>query len=297
MRKFFSVFLSIFFISFFSTAQNSFFDKITLRKSFDSKGDRAEPASITLSKPQDAIASWATNMAIGYEVLTGTKRILTLDPFVEFHKNTLISKKQDNWHAGFALEWQTSKFEINSKRWSPILIASTRYNADNVKSNRIFQGSIYFTYLQKKKGTGFQRFYIPNYPVVLGKLLQFEYTPYIGIENENRLHSFNDSSKGNVYRFLGRITSQITLFPANLQWRKRFEFFFDYQRRNDFKKTIRDIAEDRHLYFATSFNYVFFISPNEKKQAKIGFDYIKGEDPTENFEKQSFYAISLKVKL
>jgi hypothetical protein len=50
-----------------------------------------------------------------------------------------------------------------------------------------------------------------------------------------------------------------------------------------------------HNFLTASFNYTFL---NEgEKSAKIGLDYTNGENPATNFERQSFYAVSLKVKL
>ena len=78
---------------------------------------------------------------------------------------------------------------------------------------------------------------------------------------------------------------------------ERFEFNIDWQYRNNFSESVEDLTKTEHKYLTTSFNYTFFSTDEGKKSAKIGLDYTNGENPTKNFEQQSFYAVSLKIKL
>ncbi|TSE04004.1 hypothetical protein [Aquimarina algiphila] len=283
---------------FITTAQEnkgSFFNQVTLRKSFQSKNDKAEPAIITYSNPKEKEASWLINGAVGINVLPKTKKVLTLSPYIEYHRNTLIDKEQDNFQTGLALEWQTS--DISTNGWTPVLISSIKYNNDNIKDISSFQGNIYFTPLFKGKALEAKYFWLPNTTVNFGKLFQFVYTPYLGLENENRISTEENIDEGNIYRGYFRISSNILLFPINEKLKNRFEFNVDWQYRYNFSENIQSLNTSEHQYFTTSFNYIFFKTDDDKKSAKIGLDYVNGENPTKNFEEQSFYAISLKIKL
>ncbi|HSI76514.1 MAG TPA: hypothetical protein VK957_11475 [Lunatimonas sp.] len=276
-------------------SQDGFLDRFTLRQSFQSRNARAEPAIFTFTKPREKEASWLLNAAIGYNLLKNSTSDLTLNPYVEYHKNTLIDRMQDNWQAGVSSEWQSR--DLSQKPWTPIFITALKYNEDKIKNNTSFQGNLYFTPLFKGKAMDPLYFWIPNNTSNFGRAFQFTYTPYIGLENENRINTEIEASSGHIYRAVFRITSEISLFPQNEQWRGKFEFYLDWQYRNNFRETVTDLTAADHKYFTSSFNYTFFSEDDGNKSAKIGLDYTNGENPTRNFEQQSFYAISLKVKL
>ena len=282
-------------IAFSTYSQDKFIDRFTLRQSFQSKNDKAEAAVFTFAKPKHKEDSWLLNAAIGYNLLKYNESTLTLDPYLEYHKNTLIDKVQDNWQFGISSEWQSR--DLSQKKWSPIFITAIKYNDDKVKKNTSFQGNIYFTPLFKGKAKDPKYCWIPNNTSDFGKVLQFSYSPYIGLENENRLKTEKDSSAGNIYRVLFRITSTISLFPKSEKLKGKFEYNIDWQYRNNFSENVDDLINIEQKFLVSSFNYTFFSVDEGKKSAKIGFDYTNGENPTKNFEQQSFYAISLKVKL
>ncbi len=274
---------------------SSFLDIFTLRKSFESKNDKAEPAIFTYTKPKDKDDSWLLNAAIGFNILPNTKHTLTLDPYFEYHKNTLIDKEQDNWQTGFSFEWQTQN--LTTKSWSPIIISAIKYNEDKIKEISSFQGNLYFTPLFKGKEKELKYFWIPNNTTNFGDLFDFVFSPYVGLENENRIKTENDSLSGNIYRAYFRITSSVSLFPKSKKLKEKFEFNVDWQYRYNLNENVEALITNEHKYFTAGFNYVFFTADEGKKSAKIGIDYTNGENPTKNFEEQSYYALTLKVKL
>jgi hypothetical protein len=282
-------------LAFTAWSQDAFLDRFTLRQSFQSRNARAEPAVFTFTKPKERAESWLLNAAIGYNLLKSSNEVLMLNSYFEYHKNTLIDRHQDNWQVGFSSEWQSRDF--TRKQWSPIFITAIKYNEDQIKNNTSLQGNVYVTPLFKGKAMNPRYFWIPNNTSNFGRFFQFSYTPYIGFENENRINTEIDTSSGNIYRAVFRITSEVSLFPQNEQLRGKFEFNVDWQYRNNFRETVADLTEREHEYLTTSFNYTFFSDDDGRRSAKIGLDYTTGENPTRNFEQQSFYAVSLKVKL
>lgn len=274
-----------------------FMDNITLRQSFQSKNDKAEPAIFTYTNPEDKDESWLVNAAIGYNFICSSNLVLTVDPYIEFHKNTLVDKEQENWQAGVASEWQVR--DMSKKAWSPILIGAIKYNVDKVKENNSLQGNLYFTPLFKGKGGEWEYFWIPNNASNFGKFCQFVYTPYIGFENENRTKTELETASGNIYRAYFRVTTSITFLPFDTAEavKGRFEFNFDWQYRDVFYENVDDLNVSFHKFITAGFSYTFLNIGEGKKTAKIGFDYTDGDNPSKNFEDQSFYAITLKVKL
>lgn len=273
--------------------------EFTLRQSFQSKNDKAEPAEISFSKAKGKDASWLLNAAIGYNWNSLTKNlnngILIISPYAEYHRNTIVGKEQNNWQAGVSAEWQINSIEMDKSSWSPLFITAAKYNNDNIKDNTSFQGNLYFTPLFKGRSQDPKYFWIPNIYSQFGNRIQFTYSPYIGVENENRINTKNPLEKGNIYRFYTRITATLSLFP-NLQHKERcFEINGDLQYRNNFSENVEALTVKNHTYFTSSINYVFYSSGT--KSYKVGADYTTGENPAKNFEKQSFYTISLKIKL
>lgn len=292
-----SLIKTIFFLGFsiHAFSQEKFMDRFTLRQSFQSKNDLAEPALFTFTKPKNKEASWLINAAIGYNFLINTNTVISLDPYFEYHKNTLIDKIQDNWQFGITSEWQSS--DLAQKSWTPIFISAIKFNNDQTKGNTSFQGNIYFTPLFKGRAKNPKYFWIPNIISDFGRAFQFTYSPYLGIENENRILTTEDSSSGNIYRLMFRVSSSIKLFPKSKKLKGKFDLNLDWQYRNNFSKNVKNLNTKEPMFMTANFNYVFFTSDDEKKSAKIGFDYTQGDNPTRNFEKQSFYAVSLKIKM
>lgn len=304
MRIKYFIFLFVMSLKIYSQQINkdssNFWEKITVRKSFESKNSNAEPAQITYTKPKNKVDSWLLNAAIGFNILKEKKqnKVLTLSPYFEYHLNTLIEKEQDNWLTGFALELQIRDISANSnKKWTPILISSVKYNNDNIKDITSFQGNYYVTFIARGTGMKARTFWIPNNTVKFGNLTKFLWSPYIGFENENRISTESIEDKGNIYRAYFRINSNFSLFPNNDKIKNKFEINFDWQYRYNLIENVTNLDKISHSYFSTSFNYLFYSSDDEKKSAKIGIDYVNGENPSINFEEQSFYAVTLKFKL
>ncbi len=271
------------------------FKRLILRQSFQSKNDKALPARGTYTNPANTPESWLIDAAIGIQVLEAKNAVITLSPYYEIHRNTLIDKVQNNWQAGLAFEWHTQN--IKEHNWTPVIIGSSKYYEDNVQSVNSLQGNIYAT--PQFKGRAFKTayFWIPNIRSRFGKILEFTYSPYIGFENENRIATEEATDQGDIYRVALRVTSSIMLLPGIEKWHEKFEFTLDWQYRNSFSENVESLEKRTHEYFSAGFNVILFSLNDGNRNAKIGIDYIKGEDPTKNFDEQSYYAITLKVKL
>lgn len=271
-----------------------FINRITLRKSFQSINVSAQPAVITYTKAKNKDASWLLNAAIGYDLFPKSKKNLTFSLFFEYHKNTLVDKEQENLQSGFSFEWQV----LENPKWTPVLISSVNYNKDQIKDISSIQGNLYATPIFLL-GVGYnpKYFWRPNTYVKFNDNIKFIYSPYIGLEHENRFSASEELNEGQIYRIYFRVYSNFSFFQSNDKLKDKFEIDIDWQYRNNFKENVSSLTKSTHKYFSASFNYIFFSANDGNKNAKIGIDYVNGENPINNFEEQSFYAVSLKIKL
>ena len=291
----------------------SFLKRVSVRQSFQDKPGKKEAASIAYTAPKDKDANWVLQGAIGIDLIRTEKdgvpiirkTTVLLDPFVEYSRNTVTTKEQKNLQTGIALEWQTTAFRGGSKRWSPIFLSAPRYNNNYVDGVESVQANIHLSYIQKKVPLGSETdalyalkyFLIPNHPVYLLKgYVEFEYTPFVGLESESRIQAKRDSAEGNVYRTLFRVMPILSFFPRCPNAQGRIEITADYQLRHNLRSTTVDIIPVKQEFFTSSLNYYIY-KPNEKSSVKIGLDYARGRNPTKGFESQDYYALTLKVML
>ena len=292
MKTIFRVIFCILFMPAMVLAQekSGLMKKIKMRKSLQSVSETAEAASIIYTKAKDSSSSsWAANIGIGYAILD---EAVTLTPYIEYHKNTLVTKKQDSRELGVAFRWDIGDHATH--KFIPILLASGKYNEDQEKDNKSLRSSLAFSLkpgaILKDKWKSIS----PNQDFPVGKSFNLNYSPYLGLESENRLSADKPEAKGYIYRWYFRINPVLSFFPPAKLIPGYFELAVDYQYRRDFAKSVQEISTRRHEYFTASINYNLFREGDTKVQ--LGFDYIKGEDPTQNFLSQSYHALSLKAK-
>lgn len=277
------------------SASDPWYKRISLRQSFDSKTDKARPASITYTNPDDGDESWLINIAVGLDLTPDSEEIIIINPYMEFHRNSLVDKEQYNWQAGVFAEWQTQ--DIFEKKWSPVLIGAVRFNDDRIGNVSSLQTNVYFTPLFRGKGLKAEYFWLPNTAVNLGKAFRFIYTPYLGLETENRLQTDLNDASGSIYRGYFSISSSMIFFPESEVLKDRFEIDLDWQYRYILGENVVIITQNDYNYFNIAFNYILYRASDGKKIVKLGFDYTTGENPARNFQDQTFYALSLKVRL
>jgi hypothetical protein len=266
----------------FLFCETNIFSRITLRKSFQTKNDKAEPAAIAYTNPKDAEASYLINAALGFNLIPNSANIFVY-PFIEYHRNTLVEKEQFNYLGGISFEW--TLFDLAKRDWSPVLISSAAYNNNRLKKIESLKSSIYLTLVVKNWSSH-----------TFWKTIFVEAFPYIGVENENRRKTVAIDDKGNIYRTFFRFKLTCNPFMAINSIRERIEINLDYQYRHDFITPFKQLSRT-HEYFLLDASYIAFQSADKKRRAEIGFEYVNGEDPSIGFEKQSYTAVVLKVKL
>lgn len=272
---------------------------ITLVKSFQSKIDKTEPSIISFTNPKDKDASFLINAALGYDItnlfLDRNDKLIKIYPFVEYNRNTLIDKTQHQVQSGLTLEWILN----SDKKFIPVLLSDLKYVNDYKKEVESVQASLFISPKFTGVNTNFHNFYVPDNLVTLGskQFFAFEYIPYIGLESENRIKVENDSLKGDIYRFVGKVQTNFYFFPHREDSRLKYYFLtfnISYDYRNEFSNSSLKKLENNN-FWQLSANYTIY--KNDDFDAKIGIDYIKGANPTKAFENQDYYGLSFKMKL
>jgi hypothetical protein len=271
-----------------NTASNSkWYNKISLRQSFQSIDSRAEPAYLTLVFPKDSESSQNFSLALGYNLLSEKNPTSFIYPFIEWQKNTLTTKKQNNFLAGF--NFQTPLRNINKGIWRLYSISSLNYKHDAIKETKGLQTNLYFTPSFDTSDEGF--FVAPNI-ISKNKIIEYYYNIYVGMEFENRSKGMDENYNGNTGRWYGRITG--TFYPWGNKLDKKLEIIPDFTYRNAFVNS--SLIEDRiNRLFKLSINVV--IVDSGFINVKLGYEYKNGSDPTVGFEKQSINSLTLKIKI
>lgn len=269
------------------------YHKISLRQSFQSKKDRAEPAYATLIFPKDSASSQNFSFALGYNLLN-PKFAGELNPFIEWQRNTLTSKKQNTFLAGVNFQISIPIKEgatFKDMDFSLYTIGSLNYKHDAIKKTEGTQASLYlspsFATDRSKKIK-----FLPD-DFAGNSVLKYWYNIYGGFEYENRSQVENPKYKGKTGRWYFRVTG--TFYPAPNYLKSRLEIIPDFTYRNAFSNT-SEVEERINTLFKFSINYVIVKKEKSKiADVKIGYEYKKGCDPTVGFDKQSINSLTLKI--
>lgn len=276
------------------TLKPKWYTKISLRQSFQSKNDKAEPAYATLIFPKDSTSSQNFSFAMGYNVLSPQFEG-TLNPFIEWQKNTLTSKKQNVFLTGFSFSMpviKNSTESYDSTDFFLYMLASLNYKHDAIKKTEGTQASLYFSpSFSSSHGIAF----LPDDNPCENSVIDYWYNVYGGIEYENRSQVEKPRYKGKTGRWYFRITG--TFYPAPNYLDRRLEVVPDFTYRNAFSNT-SEVEEKINSLFKFSVNVVIVKKEISKfADVKFGYEYKTGCDPTVGFDKQSINSLTLKIKI
>lgn len=276
---------------------------IKLVKSLQSKSNKDEkkPAVFSLTIPDEKDASYLINGALGLNWIglfaDPTLTESELHTFVEYNRNTLIDKEQNQFQTGLSFQ---SVINLNYIGLTPTINANAKYVNDFIKEVESFQSS----FIVSPKITGVKntpgKFWVPDNIVAFGsnKPIQFEYIPAIGIETESRADSDNETLNGDKVRLLYKFEANFYLFKKTDD-KGRLESYrlilsVDYQFRNEFYDDTEDNLENGN-FLQCGANYSLL--KNKNIEVKVGLDYVNGANPSEAFEEQDYYSLNLKIKI
>lgn len=278
---------------------------VQLRQSFSSAATRPKPAAFTYTNPEGKPASYLIDAALGLTYPIGQSANAPILGLIgELHRNTLVEQQQYTIQGGATMEWFTNP-NFNSMGGDSSGTAVLNFTGE-YKDNRIKEAGseliiVEATLLGLPKNPS--RFY-PNTVVSLGKfntdissgsILDFYYSPSIGIEQENRFRAKTEDDKGNIVRGFAKLYAGVRPFPVFFESRLKPEIFADLEHRYDAVNTT-GISGRSHPLSKVGINFIL-IGNNGSKFAKLEFSYNNGSNPAEGLEDQRYYLVALKVKI
>jgi hypothetical protein len=293
-----------------------FWDKISIKKSFDTKTDDDEKAAtISFTIPKDKENIFKVNAGIGYtlETLINDKYNNAVTGFFVYNKNNQIDKRQENYKLGINHNF----FYFTKNELGIINDNSLEYLNDNVKKA---QSLLVLSYLgiryNKEKKLTFEsyrdtksRFAYKLLPKV-GLEYQNSYNVALPLEQGYYFRSYFNVGGAILFRKKTVIEETITTISYNSIGKKvksteskkevvlpkafskkGLELIVNYEGRN----SLLDNFDDNP-------NYTYFLKgelklyPIHNDNLSIGLSYNKGENPLEGIEKQEFWMFGLNFK-
>ncbi|MFN8289677.1 MAG: hypothetical protein U0U70_05450 [Chitinophagaceae bacterium] len=297
----------------------SFWDKIEIKKSFDSKLDKTKPALASFTLPAGEKNYFTINGGIAYRISkleTGkTPSKAKLDIFAVYNRNNQLNKEQHNYKGGLSLE-KVYVFGNSANpgttrdgfaRDLPVLWGSfsNEYIRNRVDSTGSFASLLYLTpglSLGKKIKIGKPVLSVVRQedgkfdPEKSGRVSGiFSLSP--GLEYQNTFTAPSSGTKGSLTRFCFSAT-----YNWSLRWREKagdpsakwislVDVTAGYTYRNDFYNSTVKKEGYLPLY---QFGIAFY--PFRKENIAAGIDYQKGSDPVNGIDDQEFWQFTLKFK-
>lgn len=301
---------------------NPFWDKISIKKSFDSKTDDDEKAAtVSLTFPKDNDDIFKVNAGIGYKLdKLNDNKYNSVTGFFVYNKNNQIDKRQENYKLGISHNF----FYFTKNDLGIINDNSLEYLNDNVKktqslivlsslsirsNNRtlVFESyatrNSWFAYkLLPRVGLEYQNsydtalpleqgYYFRSYFNVGGALLLRKKTVF---EKTTTTISYKEGNKTNE-----TVIKEVMSLPDKRDEetlpktfsKKGLELIINYEGRNSLLDNFDDNPNYTYLLKGELKLY-----PINNDNLSIGLSYNKGENPLEGLEKQEFWMLGFNFK-
>ena len=263
---------------------------LEVRQNTNTQTDVARPAFITVTRPEGGPSH--VQAAVAVMANCDVREGLTIAPYVDYHRNDATTRKQNVGRTGSELEWITNPIDMadtarGSRQHSGVLLAAVDVERDAVEQTRSVNATARYTYFFT--GGGVWR---PNQPFRLfGDKLELLYGPYAGFEHEQVVEAQGDGTGS-----IGRFWTELLFFayPAPRTLRGRLEFAIASSFRRDLWGVAAD-ADRSHPLF--EFDGTGYFLRTEHVAAGIGISFKTGESPNDDFERQSYWQFSVKLRM
>ncbi len=304
MKKLFIIFI-ITSITLYSYGQQkgkddtNFLNKIEIKKSFDSKTDKAKPAILSFTIPTGSKNYFTINGGVAYRIsrmVTGpVSKKIKLDIFSVYNRNNQIKKEQNNFKGGFSLE---KKYLFINKKMIP----------KNLKLQVNFSNEFYRNWIDTTNSL-LSLLYVEPYFRITEKIKFGEpvdsksgnVRSYLkantGMEYQNKFNVPVSDTKGSLTRLFFSASYEWYLRwkekprDAKSEWVNMFELSTNFTYRNDFyNNTINREGYLPLIVFTTAFY------PFRNNNISFGATYQKGSDPINGIDNQEFWQFVFKFK-
>ena len=295
---------------------------VRVRQSFESTDTKAEPAVVFLTFPDQTSASYAVDGGVAIEREAPDNRFYG-KLIGEYHRNTLIDKKQNNGQFGVGFERYLRRMDSTRNY---ILNGTAKYVRDVVAAKGSLLHTLELSPFSPTFNTPLRAGGTDANYVLISPSVGYEYQNTFDAKTEKR-----DSLRGNVLRGTGKVKVSLTLnkrikvagpertkttlyertLSGNYSLTKKqlFETNPDQSivipaviisvngaMRYDIVNTTRT-PNGWHPYLQASVDYVLTRDKKLVPQLSLGFNFTTGENPAQGLAKQKYWLLALKFAL
>ena len=284
-------------------AKSQIIDRIQLIETFDDKLKKGEPATFSATFPDTSKSNYQIQAALGFTVIDGARGNLSI--IGEWHQNTLIDKEQNTRQLGL-----NSNILIGNpldNNFGIDVVVNGKYLNDIKENKGALITAFYFSPLVGSTSSWFgSDNIVPAYKSneKVANYVQYTYNAYFGFENINYFRAKADSLKGNVslinLRFVSHLYPLSGYFNDWLGQNQFIDISFDYAYRHDISNSTWESPKERPLLkvgVGLKFSKKLKNSAKKKIEAKVGYEFVNGENILTGLKKQKYQQIALKLKI
>lgn len=261
-------------------------DNVKVGQSMETIDQRGEPAQFQLTIPQSGITSYLINLGISVSInpLNSSKFISKVKS--EFHQNTLIDKKQNNFEIGYQGTWNFKK--VDNTRYFVTFDPKYVYDGEKIK-NSVASNFLFSWFKKKSKIVNW------NTNTYSKNKKQFMFLSFFaGFQFQDILNAQTDSEIGYIMRPL---YSSVTAFGFNKLDTLGFPYTklklsLNYTGRYDVINTTAQ-RENYSQLFKASVDW--FLTDNPFK-VSVGTSFNYGSDPLKGLLQQQFWLFTINIQ-
>jgi hypothetical protein len=267
----------------------------SVSKSFQSAKDKSKPAELNVTWPEDGVDSYSIDGALGVNFeLADYSSIISS---IEWHKNNLIEKEQDNLSLG--LDFTTILNPLGDLKNS--LTIGAKYNNNKIeklKSMRV--RGLFMPLIKLAPKKDIFKILTPltgnKWGIFKGKV-SLTHNISGALEYSNDFKAENALLNGSIARVYYSYQLKLYLFAkAKDPKNERVYFDFNYEGRTEFSNTTETDTDEYISYIEYGVSYVL-AKRNDKDVISMRLARVEGENPWTGLKNQEFWKLTFTLKI
>lgn len=257
--------------------ESKFWNKILIGESMETAEQKESPAQIQITLPKKDSTSWLVNVGVSYDIASSVRNFSKIE--IEYHKNTLTDKKQNNFQTGYGL---THFFSENPSTF--FLNADAKYVYDGVDVKNSIASNLLFSYYGDGDDFKF------NTLLNRDKKSFWFLSGFAGTQLQGIIKAKDEAAQGFIVRplYVLGIQYNFTNKPGHTS-KPIFRLWADYTGRYDLINSTSYQEKYTHL-FKTGGDIFIAYWP---VKVSVGASFNYGSDPIKGLRQQQFWLISL----
>jgi hypothetical protein len=269
-------------------SQNIFFKNIRLRRSFETSDQVSEPAQVQVTVPAHQKADWVLDAGLSADIAR-IDQTTTTNIIVEYHRNTALSAAQNNFQAGYGLNY----FGDKATGLNSIITLNLKYVRDFMAAFNSAAITGNYTVFNEDKGLRMNHSGYLN-----DRMYTYNFGPSVGFEYQYLVAA---KDNGNIVRLLGNLSTaialdkkQTTVEAANSAPKKTLELSLSGTVREAVVNGTSNGEAYTQLYKA---GLSYYIVNSKILNASLCASYNYGSNPLAGLTQQSYWQITLQLEL